>query len=354
MAVSKAPLLLGAVLQNMTGETLATVGNAGVIGVNQDALGVPGRKLAALNGRVSPMHVGLAPCTTAGAARGVNGVSAGELLWAPRALAAGANGTAVALVHAASGRCLAARPYMKRPLPVPVLLPCDAADATQAWTMPRPTSMTALVNSALNLSLAAAASTVWGATHGRDNTTVQLDAAFGLTNITFEQTVVEPPCTSRDCDGYEPRQSWYWSPTTQRLSLALLSSNNYACFEGSAGCYDFTGAHLPAIDDFCLSRVLAISNDGLDTDAGGVHAWGGPLSGGAFVVALENRDAAAEPAAAARWAWLEAPGVGDDTTFCVRELFAGKTLGKFKGGLTLPLPMHDAVVLRLTADDACA
>ena len=350
-AVSKSPLLLGAVLQNMTAATLATVSNPRVIAVNQDALGVPGRKLAAASGRVSPMHVGLAPCTTDNAARGVNGVSRGELLGAPRARAA-PNGT-VSLVHAVSGRCLAARAYMKRPQLVPVLLPCDDADLTQAWALPRATSMTPLVNAALNLSLAAGESTVWGGLHGRDNATVLLDAAFGLTNLTFEATVIEPPCTNRDCDGYEPRQSWYWSPSTGRLSLALLSSNNYACYEGSAGCYDFTGKHLPAVDDFCLSRVLAISNDGLDTDASGVHAWGGPLAGGAFVIALENRDTADAPAAVARWAWLEAPGVGDATAFCVRELYADSALGVFTGGLTLPLPGHDAVVLRLSPGATC-
>ena len=340
-AVSKAPLILGAYIQNFTAETLATVGNAGVIAVNQDALGVPGRKLAALNGRVSPHHVGLAPCAAAAGAPGVNGVSAAELLWAPRALR---NGT-VALVHAASGRCLATRPYMKRAAPVPVLLPCDAADASQAWALPHALTVAPLVNFALGMALAAGESTVWGALHGKDNATL-LDAAYGITNLTFEAVFEPPPCNSRDCDVYEPRQTWYWSPATQQLSLALFNANMYRCFEGSSGCYDFT-AHAPAVDDFCLSRVLAISNDGLDTDAGGVHAWGGPLSGGDFVIALENRGDA-EPRAAARWSWLEAPGVGDGTTFCARELYSGAELGNFTGGLELPLPSHDAVVLRLS------
>jgi len=349
-AVSKAPLLLGAVVQNFTAETLATVTNAGVIAVNQDALGAPGRKLAA-GGRVSPAHVGLAPCTAAGAAPGVNGAAAAELLWTPRVLrGAGANAT-IALVHDASGRCLATQPYMKRVGQVPVLLPCDAADETQAWVLVNALTVTNLVNVKLNMSLAAAESTVWGALHGKDNATL-LDAAYGITNLTFEATVLPPPCTDRDCDGYEPRQSWYWSPSTRRLSLALFSANMYRCYEGASGCYDFAGAHLPAVDDFCLSRVLAISNDGLDTAVGGVHVWGGPLAGGAFVVALENRGADA-PAAAARWAWLEAPGVGDATAFCVRELYSDKMLGVFTGGIALPVAAHDAVVLRLSAGAAC-
>jgi hypothetical protein len=134
------------------------------------------------------------------------------------------------------------------------------------------------------------ATTVWGAAHATDSAAL-LDAAYGITNLTFEAPVVAPPCTNRDCDGYEPRQSWYGSPTTGRLSLARFSANMYRGFEGSSGCYNFSGGHLPAIDDFCLARVLAISNDGLDTDAGGVHAWGGPLAGGAFVGVLTRSSA---------------------------------------------------------------
>ena len=399
-AVSKAPLLLGAVVQNFTAETLATVGNREVIAINrkcgqpplrshptppltrthtrarltpaarcsartaEDALGVPGRKLAA-NGQVSPFHVGLAPCTSAlsaGAGPGLNGVTPADLAWQLRALpptpgsaaaaAAAAGAGAVAIVHTASGRCLALRPYMKRTAPVPVLLPCAAADATQAWDLGglpgNATSLVHLRSVALNLSLSAGESTVWGARHGTDNATL-LDGAYGITNLTLEASVTPPPCTDRDCDGYEPRQTWYLSPLTGRLSLALFSGNMYRCFEGSSGCYDFSGAHLPVTEDQCLTRVAAISNDGLDTDVGGVHAWGGPLAGGDFAMVLENRDGAAAPAAIARWSWLEWPGVGDGSAFCVRELFSGRDLGPHVGGLTLPLPSHDAVVLRLHA-----
>jgi hypothetical protein len=103
----------------------------------------------------------------------------------------------------------------------------------------------------------------------------------------------------------------------------------------------------------CLTRVLAISNDGIDTDAGGVHAWGGPLSGGAFVIALENRDSADNPAAIARWSWLEAPGIGDGTALCVRELYSDTQLGVFTGGIEVPLPAYDAVVLRLVPGSTC-
>jgi hypothetical protein len=348
--IVKAPLLLGAVLQNMSTTTLATLTNRGLLALNQDPLGIPGRKLSTSVRGVTPHHVGLASCTTANTAPGVNGVTVADLQWAPRPLP-GSNGSSVALVHTATGRCLAARPYLKRPTPVPVLLPCNASDPSQAWALPRPTSVGPLLNAALNASLAVGASTLYGAPHDRDNATL-LDAAYGLTNLTFAPRALEPPCTSRDCDQYDPTQSWYWSPRTGRLSLALFSANLYRCYEGSSGCYYFT-SHAPATDDLCLTRVQVISNDGLDTDVGGVHAWGGPLAGGDYGMVLENRDATDAPAALARWEWLEAPGIDSTTQFCVRELYADKVLGRFTGGLTLPLPTHDAVALRLSLAATC-
>lgn len=223
-AVTKSPLLLGAQIWNFTAgafinavctpapllcvaslcptETLATVGNAGLIAVNQDSLGVPARKLAAASGRVSPFYVGLAPCTTANTEPGVNGVTAADLRWAPQALnatAAGVPNGSVALLHVASGRCLATRTYLKGPTIVPVLLPCNTSDATQAWLLPLPLSVTHVINVEMNLSLAAVsasavtvhsllrqhirhveqgATTVWGAPHHGDNITL-LDAAYG-------------------------------------------------------------------------------------------------------------------------------------------------------------------------------
>lgn len=187
-AVTKSPLLLGAQIWNFTNETLATVGNPRLIAVNQvrvllchsglilscfptssvmlqDPLGIPARKLAAANGRVSPYYVGLAPCTTSNVDPGVNGVTAADLRWKPMTLNASVTGApngSVALLHVASGRCLATRSYLKLKSPVPVLLPCDSSDSTQAWLLPQPLTVTHVINAALNLSLAAGTTTVWG------------------------------------------------------------------------------------------------------------------------------------------------------------------------------------------------
>lgn len=209
-------------------ETLATVSNAGLIAVNQDPLGLPARKLAAENGQISPFFVGLAPCTTSNTVPGVNGVTAADLIWSLRPITPSdsiANGS-VTILHTASGRCLSTRTYLKLKTQVPVLLPCDVSDETQVWIVPQALTVTHIINAAMNLSLAVGTSTVWGTRHQEDNNTL-LDAAYGITNMTFEPTIFEPPCSDRGCDGYEPRQSWYWSPVTGRLSLSLFSANMY-------------------------------------------------------------------------------------------------------------------------------
>ena len=85
----------------------------------------------------------------------------------------------------------------------------------------------------------------------------------------------------------------------------------------------------------------------------GQHVWGGPLAGGDFVVMLQNRDAGAAASVAARWAWLEAPGVGDNTTFCGTELINGTALGALVGGVALEVGARDVSVIRLTPGSSC-
>ena len=65
------------------------------------------------------------------------------------------------------------------------------------------------------------------------------------------------------------------------------------------------------------------------------------------MIALVNRDGAAAHNITAAWSMLEAPGVGDATPFCVRDLFSGTVLGIHSGGITLGVPLHDVAMLRL-------
>ena len=62
-----------------------------------------------------------------------------------------------------------------------------------------------------------------------------------------------------------------------------------------------------------------------------------------------NRDGGAQRTIGARWAWLEAPGVGDATTFCATELFSGAKLGPLTGGASVAVPAHDIAMLRLSS-----
>lgn len=69
-------------------------------------------------------------------------------------------------------------------------------------------------------------------------------------------------------------------------------------------------------------------------------------------MALQNRDAVAANITA-RWAWLEAPGVGDTTSFCGRELFSGEALGQLVGGVSLAVQAEDTAVVRLSPGASC-
>jgi len=55
----------------------------------------------------------------------------------------------------------------------------------------------------------------------------------------------------------------------------------------------------------------------------------------------------------ARWSWLESAGVDDTTSFCVTELYSGNKLGANVGGIVLPVPGHDMLVLKLTPGTSC-
>jgi hypothetical protein len=133
-----------------------------------------------------------------------------------------------------------------------------------------------------------------------------------------------------------------------------MSANDYHCF--GPNCYQLTG-HLPTSSQLCLAHVLSydanVGTSPNDAGAAGVDVWGGPLANGDFVVGLVNRDGAAARAIAARWTWLEAPGVGDATSFCGTEIFAGTKLGALVGGVSLTVPPHDIALIRLTPGAAC-
>eukprot|EP00729_Bicosta_minor_P005235 gene5235-13696_t len=352
-AAIKAPLILGTNLTALSPAQLAIVSNKAAIAVNQDELGIQAKKLAA-DGIVTPRFVGLAPCS-AGAEMGYNGVSTASLKWATQPFPS--NETATMLVNTETGRCLTMGAYAGATDPtatrVPLLMPCDNADPGQAWILPAATTIGGLrwlpavmANNASD-AFTVGGSTLYGAAHGSDPSLP--DSFYGLTNLTLSEYAPEAPCTSRACDDYSPGQMWYWSPRLRTLNLGLMSANHYRCW--GPNCQQLT-SHMPTSAQLCLSHVLSYDGNvgtnphGATSD--GDDVWGGALAGGDFVMALVNRNSSSDSETiSARWAWLEAAGVGETTTFCVTELFSGEQLGHYAGGVQLPVPSHDIALLRL-------
>ena len=360
-AISKAPLLISTALTALTNETLALYKNARLLAINQDALGRPARKLA-VDGQRMPFFVGLGPCE--GGAGGVNGVDEAALgfsLVAPSPSSGGGSdpdGSSWVIKHGASGRCLGVRAWPEAGAETaPFLLPCNATDATQRWTLPQGVGTPGAVVSAAigGLALAVAPSTAYARAHGSDSPLP--DAAYGVTNVTLAPYIVPPPCVlpHSGCNVFDPLQVWHFSALTGKAHLGLYAATQEHCFSDAkqpGTCYPPPGTpQLPTTTQLCLARVLAAANAPVLGHHSGHHTWGGNLAGGAFVVALQNRDAS-EARVTARWAWLDEPAVGDDTTFCVSELVNNTRLGPLVGGIELEVGGRDIAVLRLTVPPA--
>lgn len=243
------------------------------------------------------------------------------------------------------------------PVTIPALVPCSSAaspDPTQAWGFPTGTDRIGAIQSMWAVSkgspatvLAVANSTLYGAVHGSDGQAL-LDRAYGDTVLELVPYTPEPPCDNRNCQEYDPAQSWYVSPRTGTVRLAAGFAEGYRCYE--PGCYMLT-SHLPAYDELCLARVASISKNGVDPTSdktGGTDVYAGPLSGGAYVFGLLNRFSLGSPnvTIAAEWSWLDEPDFNSDTMACVTELFSGKTVTG-KGGISWSVAPHDIAVIRV-------
>ena len=174
--------------------------------------------------------------------------------------------------------------------------------------------MTAVVNVASGTALAIANSTLFTGPHGDD--AYGPDAAYGTTLLQLVPYSPQQVCTTRDCEGYDPSQLWYVDPTDGFLVHSTYTSSINHCYDGE--CYELT-ARLPTSTHLCLAHVLSVRNVG--TDAGTLEVWGGPLSGGRWVLGLLNRGLVAA-SISAPFVFLGAPGIGPGTSFCVRDAWA--------------------------------
>lgn len=362
-AITKSPLILGSDVRKLTAAQLAIIGNKDVIAINQDPLGVQARKLA-VNGTLLPRFVGIGPCDILSSSSrvdglpGQNGMTAATMRWSSQ-IVGGVNGTNTIfqMINNATGRCLGVGTYMAQPKPL--LFPCDSTDVWQLWTFPSSVVMIGAIqnvgavqavsqgNNPSNATvLAVSNSTLYGAVHGNDPMPLP-DISYGIVDLTLAPYNPEPTCDNRNCQNYDPSQSWYYSIRTNTIALAHAPANMYRCFEGP--CYQLT-THLPTTDQYCLTQVLSVSNDGVDTTTtttGGADVWGGPLSGSRFVFGLLNRNAvgSGDSQITASWSMLETPGFDDTTSACVRELYTNTSLGVHTGSVTVAVAPHDLAVL---------
>jgi alpha-galactosidase len=98
--------------------------------------------------------------------------------------------------------------------------------------------------------------------------------------------------------------------------------------------------------------VLSNADEG--TADGDTEVWGGPLSGGDFVMAAVNRGGAAANITL-NWTMLGVSGVSAASKFDVRDLWAKKVLERAQaGGFQANVPSHDIAIYRLAAAPADA
>lgn len=350
-ALSKAPLLLSADLPQLPQNLKQIILSPEVIALNQDPAGVQGRKLL-LDGEVMPWLVGLESCAggpgggpTGMRNRGWDNSGSPPLdtrVWSAAAHASVAG--AVTLANAATGRCLA--PGTAQGLATVVLLPCNSSDAAQAWAYGEggAQTVTALVHAVSGLALVVGNSTLFSAQHGKDPAPLP-DAAYGAVALGLGPYTPTQPCTARNCSGYDPSQLWYGPDDADGFiaQATFVASINH-CDDGA--CYSLT-ARAPTYQHHCLAHVLSVRN--APSDSGALEVWGGPLAGGAFALGLLNAGGADGARVAAPFSALGAPGVGPNSTFCVRSLWSpAADVGTFTGAFEAAVPAHDLALFRLT------
>jgi len=155
---------------------------------------------------------------------------------------------AVTLRNNATGRCL--QNGTTQGLATVVLMPCDAANAAQAWAYgPNAATVAALVHNETGLALAVGNSTLFSAPHGGDPLPVN-DAAYGTVALGLAPYEPTQPCTTRNCEGYHPEQLWYGPDAVDGfISQATYVASINHCFDGD--CYELT-AREPSHAHQCL------------------------------------------------------------------------------------------------------
>eukprot|EP00931_Biecheleriopsis_adriatica_P077238 TRINITY_DN50840_c0_g1_i1.p1 TRINITY_DN50840_c0_g1~~TRINITY_DN50840_c0_g1_i1.p1 ORF type:complete len:530 (+),score=97.52 TRINITY_DN50840_c0_g1_i1:227-1591(+) len=356
-AIMKAPLLLSSNLPQLDADLLALANNTELIAVNQDLLGVQARKLV-VDGKPLPWLVSLASCYEAprqfyARSRGMGAESRVDTKsWQVKRLASPASPAPVLLVNAATKRCLALSPGWKSKAPrsegAVVLLPCREGDMSQHWVFDKGLhTVTSVTNVLAGLALAVPNSTLFAMPHGQDEFQVS-DAAYGDSGLVLIAPYNQDDCKGRDCQNYDPSQMWYFSSTEGLLKHATYTASINHKADGDG--YTLT-RKVPTWRHHCLTHTLSVSNAG--SSSGATEVWGGPLSGGDFVIALLNRGSE-NATMQAEFSDLTDAGaeVAPEATFSVRDLTLHRDLGKRSGAFSADVPARDIRVFKLSKSEA--
>ena len=368
----KSPLLLSSNLPALDPSLIALANNTELIAINQDGLGVQGRKLAT-DGETLPWLVALAPCDTApptfySRSSGLDPAApaaqqhADTRTWSMAPASPGSRGNASSaaytIQHRATGRCLSTMPSAA---PVfanegrVVLLPCGTGTPElQQWRFGKGVhTVSSVVSVATGLALAVSNATLTSTPHtypkdgklvpGTADEFPVSDAAFGEDALVLVPPYDQDGCADRDCQNYDNSQMWYYSPSEQLLRHSTYTASINHRVEGDG--YTLT-EKVPTWRHQCLAHVLSVANEG--SKPGITEVWGGPLVGGAFVLALVNRGNTTADISA-KFSLLEAAAAATPgASFHVRDLLNYKDLGVARGEIHGTVPPHDLMVVKLS------
>eukprot|EP00658_Telonema_sp_P-2_P049997 TRINITY_DN3806_c0_g1_i2.p1 TRINITY_DN3806_c0_g1~~TRINITY_DN3806_c0_g1_i2.p1 ORF type:complete len:606 (+),score=98.43 TRINITY_DN3806_c0_g1_i2:3-1820(+) len=342
-ALMKSPLLLSSNLSALDPGVIAIANNSAVIAINQDSLGVQARKLA-VDGTPIGWLVGLKDCATQAQQFHSRGFGAGtdprgwELVHVAKDAS---NQTAYTIRSRATGRCLAVSGSPNSD--TVLLLPCSQSSAQQLWRFDKgATTVTSITNLQTGMALAVSNGTLRSASHSPDLAPIQVpDSAYGLSGLVMAPPYDQNSCSTRDCQNYDPSQMWYYSPSDGllRASTYVASINHHLNGDG----YVLT-PKAPTYQHHCLAHVLSTSNFG--TVSGSLEVWGGPLSGGAWVVGCLNRGSVS--AACSMGFELLELADASSRRFAVLNLWSGGDLGSHVGSFEVVVASHDLQIFKLT------
>jgi alpha-galactosidase len=368
-AIMKAPLIISTDLFDLDRNILDIITNREVIEINQDALGIPARKVL-IDGLPVPWKVDIEDCSFPNQSLLYSRQVAHDMHEVPRAgpgtvdtrlwkvVDSGSQTDSMTnyeIQNDATGRCLAQSDGT-----TVVLLPCTGAPS-QLWLFDKGiTTVTSITNVEVKLALAISATALYSQVHGRDGNPVS-DQAYGEGSLILVKPMDQDSCNSRWCENYEPEQMWYYSPVEGMLRHSLFSASmNHIEVQNQdkEDGYILT-PKVPTSRHNCLAHVLSTANTG--TESGTSEVWTGPLSGGSMVVAFVNRghvstgisiplDSLTTPTTTSTAAAAAAHSLPSHRhSYLVRDSWNARDLYVVHAGESVQLDVlgHDIAVLRL-------